>query len=221
MLLPRPFPATFQAAIELVKAHDAALAGLPSASEMLICLSGDGHTVIDAAVGAVDKVTLTPKMLAAAASSEGCRFVHNHPSGGSISAADWRLALGQLGILEILAVNRRGSIFQAAVSRASTIDLQQVVAASDLSADVDDDLFRSAWATYDVAVKTDPNVQSPQPLQDAIRWMWSHFVNERLHAKGHAEYHAILSGPDQTDLHDSRLVRIIADGKALIASHIP
>lgn len=77
--------------------------------EMLICIDGEGTTVIDTSIGDHKAAPVTDAMKDAAEKGP-VRFWHNHPSRDSISHSDWNLA-GTIPTIEILAANEGGSLF--------------------------------------------------------------------------------------------------------------
>ncbi|WIY70843.1 hypothetical protein KB221_07420 [Aquidulcibacter paucihalophilus] len=93
----------------------------PRETELLICLNSDGTVEVDRVEGATDRAELTDLMRVAMA-SEGVRLWHNHPSRGSLSSADWRLAVANVGIRSIAAVNDSGTVFLGSVKDRSRLD---------------------------------------------------------------------------------------------------
>lgn len=219
-----PFTETELAAVALVQTHQLGLneRGKPE-TELLICLSGDGSYVVDAAAGAVDRVELTDKMLVAAASASGCRLIHNHPKEGSLSSADWRLASAYSGIAEMTAVNSRGSIFRGAPLRPIPHALATAVASDrdDLSVEVEQAVSKPMWDTFNQALSGGRELPSPEGMLAELRWIWSHLVNERLHGRGDVLYDFQLAPSDKVDLDRVEYARIIATGRNTLAALLP
>lgn len=114
-----PFTTTEDQQIDVVRAHQ--LATKP-ATEMLVCMSECGTRIIDTDVGTAHTAHLTPTMLKHLSDGGQCKLIHNHPSEGSLSTADWRLCIAHLGIIEIIAVSSQRSTYRAAVLYPSGLD---------------------------------------------------------------------------------------------------
>lgn len=215
-----PFPAAVNAAIDLAYKHQLGLMeGRPS-TEILICLSNDGTYVIDASVGEPDKVQLTEKMLNAASSAEGCCLVHNHPKRGSLSAADWRLAVQHSGIHEIIAVNYRKSIFRGVPNRGKSAAFSDVIQGSDLSVQIGADVLQTVWDQFKLNLSRGLETEDPTCLEKELDWVWSHLFNEHLQAKCYVTYCADLSSDDNNELINPRLVDFVRAGRAKAATLI-
>jgi len=139
----------------------------------------------------------------------GCRLVHNHPSQGSLSQADWSLALAEPGIAEIVAVNSGGTTF-----RGEVIDwpgLHAVVsglnAIRDRLEQVASNLASGRPSEMNVILRLEP--------------LWSHLLNERLAAKGLLDYEIMPCADDATTLTCPRSSPYLADALARMITLLP
>lgn len=220
MQLPPATPAE-DASAALVRAHQLGFACLSLRTELLICLTGDGMHFIDAEVGAANRVELTNKMLDAALTPMECRLVHNHPEEGSLSGADWRLIRQHPGIRIITAVNSNGSVFRGSLGSGSDA-LERYVDADmgDLSAQVGDAVEALMWKDFEEMLRDRSANEGPELLIDALKWAWSHLVNERLHDLGHVLYEAALSQKDAEILSHSAFAKYVDAGRARVTASI-
>lgn len=83
--------------------------------ELLICTDSTTPRKIGSSLGSGKDARLTGVMLRHLRGGGRCRLWHNHPSYGSLSITDWRLALHWAGIDEIGAVNQSGTWFRGDV----------------------------------------------------------------------------------------------------------
>lgn len=82
--------------------------------ELLCCLTSDGASEIDRAVGTINRVDLPKSLDAVLKAGDGVRLFHNHPSEGSLSAADWWQSIRWNGKADLIAINRHRTIFSGA-----------------------------------------------------------------------------------------------------------
>lgn len=156
--------------------------------ELLICSADSDGSEIDRTIDQPDKAHLTPAMVDWM-EGEDCRLWHNHPEYGSLSDADWRLAVAHTHIVEIAATNESGSLFRGAVADGARLSsfvqaqfrgVVQYVSYVDASAEASDKLLAG---------------QDPK-LNLFLEAFSGHVVNECLQEKGIIEYEAVFSDID-------------------------
>jgi len=200
-----PPSALEKAAIELVRLHQL---GAAHKSEALVCLDSGGGFIVDMAVGAPSRVTLTPAMQGHLDSGRTCTLIHNRTSEGSLGDADWCACLDDTGIEELVAVNGSGSVF-----RGTPLDWPGLSSYRGRL----DEIARAVEARLCPLLPADhPAVY----LMADLPWVASHLVNERLRQKGLVLYSAALSAKDARLLRNPAVAPLVGAGIAEAARQI-
>lgn len=165
---------------------------MPSgATELHIALDSTGTNVISRQIHPAQGGHLTPAMVAAA-SSAGCRLVHNHPSQGSLSSHDWN-SLASYPAMEMTAVNSQRTTFRGKVLMASAFSNWAVEIQN--AYDSVENQFQAEISKWFSA-----NQRNLALFAMDNEWLVGVALGERLHAKGYADYEFLPAGSDSTAL---------------------
>ena len=145
-------------------------------------------------------------MRAVAASGEGARFWHNHPSQNSLSDGDWEWAATAPSI-EVVALNESGSMFAGSMPHWDDAFKSVLEAFRSIAADLEFTMSRSA-KTRGLGIDT----------QNALSHLTGHVLNLAMAANGVGAYGYSLSVPDARTA--SAASDVIADGLAYAIAEI-
>ncbi len=184
--------------------------GCEPVSEVLFCLSGDGRSIIDAEVGAKDKVNLTCKMKEYMGDNQ-VSLIHNHPSEGSISSSDWRLCINNKNICEIIAVNSHKSYFRGKILKYDRF--QEII-----------DCFKCVMQNIQFSIKADYsccdcNGVPPNICCDQYDYFAVHFINEYLSKINIIGYYACFGSFDQDLLKRTPMVNFKETAENELSKH--